>query len=202
MKDKLVRIYQIYKERHPLVQSALSTAIYVLLIIVPVIFFVVWNLFYESMDFPWSFNFKFFSLDWLNSLIATVVEFFVNYVIRYFAVILWACFGILSLYCILSENPVSAFIVLVLAKKFFKPILVAYALSAIAGILFINGFVSNSQYLESVLDFSNYGWSALKQFLMLSLMFFFMDCAIRLQAERMKNEKEIIEVFKVLDVIY
>lgn len=202
MRDKLLRIYQAYKGWNPLFQSALSTVMYVLLIFVPVISLVAWNLFYESMGFPWSFDFKFFSLDWLNSFIATIVEFFVNYIIRGFTIILWACFGILSLYCIFTENPVLAFIVLVLAKKFCKPILVAYTLSAIAGILFINGLVSSSQFLESVLDLSNYGWNALVPILMLSLMFFLMDYAIRLQADRMKNEEELIEVLKALNVIY
>ena len=194
--------YQIYSAQHAIIQSLISTFIYILMILIPVFFFVSWSLFYESMRFPWSFNFSFFDLECLNLMINAIVDFFVNYVIRYFSIILFVFFGGLSLYSAISERPVFSFILLTLAKKFCQPILVTYALSAIASLLFLTGFVSNSEYLESVFKPMNYGWDAVYSFLILSFLFFTMDSLIRLQVKRMKKGEKTINIIKFLDFIH
>jgi hypothetical protein len=174
-----------YFDRNPFIKSIVSTLLYVLAIIIPVVVLISWELFYEYFRFPWAFSFNFFSFEWLNRLIEWIVEF----IAMYLPVLVCVLFGAISVYSLLTRSSFLNFIILSVAKMFFKPILIANAITYLAGKLLGLDCFSHSEYLEGVLDLSLY-FDSVETFSMLVFIVFFMDYAISKQSIIMREERD------------
>jgi len=99
MYEKLIACLE-YFDRNPFEKSIVSTLLYVLAIVIPVVALISWELLYENFRLPWRFSFNFFSFEWLNRIIEWIVEF----IAMYLPVLVCILFGAISVYSLFTRS--------------------------------------------------------------------------------------------------